>query len=46
MKKTLFATAALSLLFMGQAMAQEQAKEEKREGFVFTTVKENPITSI
>ena len=31
---------------MGTVFAQEQPKQEKEEGFVFTTVKENPITSI
>ena len=46
MKKTLFAATALSLAFMASAVAQEQPKEEKQEGFVFTTVKENPITSV
>ena len=46
MKKTLFAATALSLAFMASAVAQEQPKEEKQEGFIFTTVKENPITSV
>ena len=41
MKKTLW-IAALGLVSLS-AMAQEKPKDE---GFVFTTVKENPITSI
>lgn len=45
MKKILFAT-ALSLACMSSIVAQEQPKEEKQEGFIFTTVKENPITSV
>lgn len=46
MKKALFAAAAFSLAFMSSAVAQEQPQEEKQEGYIFTTVKENPITSI
>jgi aminopeptidase C len=42
MKKNLLIVAAFGLLGLS-AMAQEEKKEE---GFVFTTVKENPITSI
>ena len=41
MKKTLW-IAALGLVSLS-AMAQEEPKDE---GFVFTTVKENPITSV
>ena len=43
MKKLL--TAAALGLFCVSGMAQE-AKNNKEEGFVFTTVKENPITSV
>lgn len=43
MKKTFFA--ALALALAAPIFAQE-AKEEKPEGFTFTVVKENPITSI
>ena len=46
MKKNLFMTAALGLALMSPAVAQEQNKETQKEGFIFTTVKENPITSI
>ena len=42
MKKTILIAAALCLGSLSM-MAQEEPKEE---GFVFTTVKENPITSI
>ena len=43
MKK--FLTAAALGMFCVSGMAQE-AKDNKEEGFVFTTVKENPITSV
>ncbi len=41
----LIALAALGLCF-SSVSAQDAAKDKKEEGFVFTTVKENPITSI
>ena len=41
----LIALAALGLCF-SSVNAQDTAKDKKEEGFVFTTVKENPITSI
>ena len=41
----LIALAALGLCF-SSVSAQDTAKDKKEEGFVFTTVKENPITSI
>ncbi len=44
MKKTLLLT-ALGLTCIGTIVAQEEQKEEKEE-FVFTTIKEIPITSI
>lgn len=44
MKKTIL-MAALALVSIG-ATAQENTKSEKPEGFEFTVVKENPITSI
>lgn len=40
----LIALAALSLCF--NSINADEAKDKKEEGFVFTTVKENPITSI
>lgn len=43
MKKAILC-AAIGLSCMAQAMAQGQKNDEK--GFVFTTVKENPITSV
>ncbi|MBQ8520280.1 MAG: aminopeptidase, partial [Bacteroides sp.] len=44
MKKLL--TAAALGVFCMSGMAQEAKEQPKEEGFVFTTVKENPITSI
>ncbi len=43
MKKFVIAAAALALGFGSLAQAQDKPKED---GYVFTTVKENPITSI
>ena len=43
MKKTIL-VAALALLAFD--MSAKKKTEPKEEGFVFTTVKENPITSI
>lgn len=43
--KKLLTVAALGL-FCTSGMAQEAQKQSKEEGFVFTTVKELPITSI
>ncbi len=37
---------ALACLSLGVFAQDDKAKEEKEEGFVFTTVKANPITSI
>ena len=42
----LIALAALGLCFSSVNVNAQDNKEEKEEGFVFTTVKENPITSI
>ena len=42
----LIALAALGLCFSSMNVNAEDNKKEKEEGFVFTTVKENPITSI
>ena len=42
--KKILTVAALGMFCMS-GMAQE-AKDQNEEGFVFTTVKENPITSI
>lgn len=44
MKKSLL-IAALALLSLNM-VAQDAPKKQKEEGFVFTTIKENPITSI
>lgn len=41
MKKTILVAAALCICSMSM-----KAQDTKEEGFVFTTVKENPITSI
>lgn len=41
----LIALAALSLCF-GSMYAEEPVKDKQNEGFVFTTIKESPITSI
>ena len=49
MKKTIFATGVwMAAMWMaGSVYAQDAEKtENEEEGFVFTTVKENPITSI
>ncbi len=48
MKKNLL-IAALGFVCLGavaQDVKQDQKEEKKEEGFIFTTVKENPITSI
>ena len=47
MKKTIIAVGMLFAMTMSATIhAQESGKKENEEGFVFTTVKENPITSI
>lgn len=47
MKKTIIAVGMLFAMTMSATIhAQESEKKENEEGFVFTTVKENPITSI
>lgn len=49
MRKTIFATGVwmVAICMAGNAYAQDAEKAENQdEGFVFTTVKENPITSI
>lgn len=46
MKKIFLCALALLGTFGLNAQTTEQKPEEKEEGFVFTTVKENPITSI
>ncbi len=35
-----------ALLFSGMVMAQEKEDKEKKEGYVFTNVKEIPVTSV
>lgn len=45
MKKTLL-IAALGLCCLSTTVDAREKKNEKEDGFVFTTVKENPITSI
>ena len=45
MKKMTIALMAL-LMAMPMMAQEEESKEEKKEGYVFTTVKENPITSV
>ena len=45
MKKIIIAIACCALVFNG-AEAKKKKEVKKEEGFVFTTVKENPITSI
>ncbi|MGM9774296.1 MAG: aminopeptidase C [Candidatus Egerieousia sp.] len=44
--KYLAMAAAVICMTAGSAFAQDKPKEEKKEGYIFTTVKENPITSI
>ena len=47
MKKTIIAVGMLFAMTMSATIhAQESGKKENEEGFVFTTVKETPITSI
>ena len=47
MKKTIIAVGMRFAMTMSATIhAQESGKKENEEGFVFTTVKENPITSI
>ncbi len=47
MKKTIFAVGMLFAMTMSATIhAQDSEKKDNEEGFVFTTVKENPITSI
>lgn len=41
-----FALACVSLFAVAQDKNTDQKEDKKEEGFVFTTVKENPITSI
>ena len=47
MKKTILVSSMLFALTMSATIqAQDTEKKESEEGFVFTTVKENPITSV
>ena len=47
MKKTIFAVGMLFAMTMSATIhAQDSEKKDNEEGFVFTTVKENPITSV
>ncbi len=47
MKKIKYlALAAIVCMTAGSAFSQDKPKEEKKDGYVFTTVKENPVTSI
>ena len=47
MKKTILVSSMLFALAMSATIqAQDTEKKESEEGFVFTTVKENPITSV
>ncbi len=48
MKFRFFILSVAALAFAGQAFAQDVAKQDeaKKEGYVFTTVKANPITSV
>ena len=47
MKKTILVSSMLFALTLSATIqAQDTEKKESEEGFVFTTVKENPITSV
>lgn len=47
MKKTILVSSMLFALTMSATIqAQDTEKKVSEEGFVFTTVKENPITSV
>ena len=46
MKKLVVAGLMLACAFSATNVGAQEKEGEKEEGFIFTTVKENPITSI
>ena len=46
MKKLVSLLTMAALLFSGMVFAQDESKKEEKEGYVFTNLKEIPVTSV